>query len=74
MSDAWTIDQITDQTGRTAVVTGANNGLGLVTAEHLARAGAKIIMASAISIRPPLRPPKARRRSPERSSRSGSWN
>jgi len=45
MSDAWTIDQIPDQTGRTAVVTGANNGLGLVTAEHLARAGAKVVMA-----------------------------
>jgi NAD(P)-dependent dehydrogenase (short-subunit alcohol dehydrogenase family) len=45
MSDAWTIDQMTDQTGRTAVVTGANNGLGLVTAEHLARAGAKVVMA-----------------------------
>ena len=45
MTDAWTTDQITDQTGRTAVVTGANNGLGLVTAEHLARAGAKVVMA-----------------------------
>ena len=45
MSDAWTIDQVPDQTGRTAVVTGANNGLGLVIAEHLARAGAKVVMA-----------------------------
>src|SRR5688500_11633502 len=45
MSDAWTIDQMTDQTGRTAVVTGANNGLGLVVAHHLARAGAKVVMA-----------------------------
>ena len=45
MSDAWTIDQIPDQTGRTAVVTGANNGLGLVIAEHLARAGATVVMA-----------------------------
>jgi NAD(P)-dependent dehydrogenase (short-subunit alcohol dehydrogenase family) len=45
MTDAWTTDQIPDQTGRTAVVTGANNGLGLVTAEYLARAGATVVMA-----------------------------
>ena len=42
MSDAWTTDQIPDLTGRTAVVTGANNGLGRVIAEHLARAGATL--------------------------------
>ena len=45
MSEAWTIDRMNDQTGRTAVVTGANNGLGLVIAEHLARAGATVVMA-----------------------------
>ncbi len=45
MADAWTIDQMPDQTGRTAVVTGANNGLGLVVAHHLARAGATVVMA-----------------------------
>lgn len=45
MSEAWTIGQMDDQTGRTAVVTGANNGLGLVIAEHLARAGATVVMA-----------------------------
>jgi NAD(P)-dependent dehydrogenase (short-subunit alcohol dehydrogenase family) len=45
MSEAWTTDQIPDLTGRTAVVTGANNGLGLVIAEHLARAGATVVMA-----------------------------
>jgi len=38
----WTADQITDQTGRTAVVTGANSGLGLITARELTRAGATV--------------------------------
>src|SRR5215208_6319765 len=36
--------QVADQRGRTAVVTGANSGLGLVTARELARAGADVVM------------------------------
>ena len=42
----WTAAEIPDQRTRTAVVTGANVGLGRVVARELARHGAKVIMAS----------------------------
>src|SRR3954465_9664000 len=43
---AWTIEDIPDQQGRTAVVTGANGGLGLETSRALAAAGAHVVMAA----------------------------
>ena len=45
-SRGWTAEEIPDQHGRLAIVTGANSGLGRIVARELARRGAHVIIAS----------------------------
>jgi NAD(P)-dependent dehydrogenase (short-subunit alcohol dehydrogenase family) len=40
----WTASDVPDQSDRTAVVTGANSGLGYITALELARRGARVVL------------------------------
>jgi NAD(P)-dependent dehydrogenase (short-subunit alcohol dehydrogenase family) len=42
----WTADEISDQSGKTVLVTGGNSGLGYETVLQLARKGARVLMAA----------------------------
>ncbi|MEB3321395.1 MAG: SDR family NAD(P)-dependent oxidoreductase, partial [Synechococcaceae cyanobacterium] len=53
----WTVADIPDQTGRIALITGANSGLGLETARALLARGATVVLAC----RSPERAEAARR-------------
>lgn len=46
MTNPWTTRDIPDLTGKRAIVTGANSGIGWHTALELARAGAEVTVAS----------------------------
>lgn len=45
MSEGWTSDDIPDLSGRVAVVTGGNSGIGLIECRELLRHGAGVILA-----------------------------
>ncbi|CAM5259784.1 hypothetical protein STENM327S_07129 [Streptomyces tendae] len=45
----WTPDDIPDQTGRTALITGGNSGIGLETARALAQHRARVILAGTMT-------------------------
>ncbi|MFG2373443.1 oxidoreductase [Streptomyces sp. NPDC048504] len=47
----WNEKAVPDQRGRVAVVTGANSGLGYVTARELARKGARVVLACRSEVR-----------------------
>jgi NAD(P)-dependent dehydrogenase (short-subunit alcohol dehydrogenase family) len=47
----WTAADIPDQSGKIAVITGANSGLGYHTALELARRGARVVVASRSDVR-----------------------
>ena len=47
----WNAQAVPDQRGRTAVGTGANSGLGYVTARELARQGARVVLACRSEVR-----------------------
>lgn len=48
---SWTAAQLPDLTGRRAIVTGANTGLGAAAATALARAGAEVVLAVRVPAR-----------------------
>ena len=47
----WDEKAVPDQSGRVAVVTGANSGLGYVAARELARKGARVVLACRSEVR-----------------------
>jgi NAD(P)-dependent dehydrogenase (short-subunit alcohol dehydrogenase family) len=45
VKDKWTASDVPGQSGRVAVVTGANTGIGFETAQVLAARGATVVLA-----------------------------
>jgi NAD(P)-dependent dehydrogenase (short-subunit alcohol dehydrogenase family) len=45
MDEKWTANEIGDQAGKTAIITGANSGIGYEAALELSRKGARVVFA-----------------------------
>jgi NAD(P)-dependent dehydrogenase (short-subunit alcohol dehydrogenase family) len=45
MTTSWSTQDIPDQTGRTAIITGSNSGIGRAAAKALAAKGARVVLA-----------------------------
>jgi len=65
MTRQWTTSDIPDQRGRTALVTGANRGLGLEIATGLAGAGARLVLGCRDAARGAAAIAEIRRRAPQ---------
>ncbi|WIY00902.1 oxidoreductase [Amycolatopsis mongoliensis] len=61
---SWSLADVPDQSGRVAVVTGANGGLGLATALALAGKGAHVVMAARDAAKAALARDRIRAESP----------
>ncbi|MGH8540919.1 MAG: SDR family NAD(P)-dependent oxidoreductase, partial [Stenotrophobium sp.] len=64
MPQPWTLADIPNLTGKIAVVTGANRGLGLVITDGLAGAGATVVMACRDKIKAQSAVDEVKRRMP----------
>lgn len=71
MSSNWSTGDIPDQTGRRAIVTGGNSGIGWHTALELARAGAEVTIASRDAGRAAAAADRIRRELPAAQVRTG---
>ena len=64
-SRRWTADDVPDQAGRTALVTGANSGIGFEAARVLAERGAAVVLACRTPAKAEAAAERIRQKAPE---------